>query len=333
MTDNNVDWKFIKTQISRGRCTPIISNKVVNAAVFGYDRMIQEWAQEIGYPLVDSTDLSKVAQYISVTERNPTLAKTSYLDFLKQGLLSLARAEPDANQHYLDRVEDELSSLTFSQLAAERLRYPDFRKEPKNPLTILAKLDIPIYLTSSHHRFMEAALTAVGKTPRTEVYSWRQGMEDIIPPEFGIDLDYEPSVYAPLVFHAHGIDDEPASLVLTEDDHLQFLVNVIRDLPKTEVIPKTVRKALSSHLLILMGYDLHNWELRVVLQGLIRDKPRASVTRSTAVQLIVGHADEIRDTDRYQEYMKMYFDQAQFNIYWGQPRNFMEDLFAEWEKT
>lgn len=327
MPDSKVDWYFITEQIYQKKLTPIISNQLINASLFGDDNLVQAWANKINYPLADGDDLTRVAQFLSVTRQDTTRAKSSYLQFLKQSLLELARAEPGADESFLKQVKSELRGLTFSQLAIGRLGYPDFSEEPYNPLSILARLDIPIYLTTSYHHFMEAALKVVGKIPRTEVYCWRYELEDNIPPEFVTDPDFEPDTQTPLVYHLHGIDDYPDSLVLTEDDYLAFLVNVTQDFG-THVIPNSVRNALSSSLLLLLGYDLHAWDLRVLLQGLIKGKPLRP--RSFAIQLIPSE-DDTKNAAQFQEYLQKYFGQARFDVYWGDPQSFMKTLWGEWE--
>jgi hypothetical protein len=329
MPSSNIDWYFITEEIYQKKFTPIISNQIINNSLFGDHNVVRAWADNLNYPLADNDNLTRVAQFLSVTKQDSTRAKSSYLQFLKQSLLELARGMADANQNFLDQVKGELRGLTFSQLATERLRYPDFNEEKDNPLSILAALDIPVFLTTSYHYFMEAALKAVGKTPHTEVYCWQEGLEKDVPPEFRTDPDFEPDVQIPLVYHLHGIDDYPDSLVLTEDDYLEFLVNVTRDF-NTDAIPSRVRNALSSSLLLLLGYDLHAWDLRVLLQGLIKDKPLRP--RSFAIQLVPSGEDRIKNTARFQEYLQNYFGQVRFDVYWGDPQSFMKTLWEEWEK-
>lgn len=327
MPENDIDWYFITEQIQRKRFTPIVSDKVVSDSLFGDASVLRAWADEINYPLADRDNLTRVAQFLSVTKQDSSRAKHGYLQFLKKSLLKLAEAEPEADQSFLDQVRHEARGLTFSQLAIDRLNSPDFSQEPDNSLSILASLDIPLYLTTSYSRFVEAALKAVGKRPRTEVYCWREGLEENIPSEYGTDPYYEPNVQNPLVYHWLGIDEYPDSLVLTEDDYLAFLVNVTQDFG-TDAIPSSVRNALSSSLLLLLGYDLHAWDLRVLLQGLIKGRPNRP--RSIALQLLPSQ-DGIRNTKQFQEYLRRYFGQIRFDVYWGSPQSFMKALWQEWE--
>lgn len=330
MSNTDIDWSYIVQEIYRTTCAPIISNGVINSSLFGSKNVVQAWAEEIGYPLADGGNVTRVAQFLSVTQQDPARAKSGYLQFLKESLLGWARTEPGANPSFLDQVEREMRRLTFSQLATERLHHPDFKNEPDNPLSILAALDIPVYLTTSHHHFMEAALRATDKTPHTQVYAWREGMEHNIPSEFRTDQGFEPDVKAPLVYHLHGIDDYPDSLVLTEDDHLEFLVYVAKDFKELGGTHDKVRNAISSSLLILLGYDLHAWDLRVLLAGLIKDMPRRP--RSFAIQLKSGQVKGIKDSKQFREYLQKSFGLAQFDVYWGDPQSFMLSLWKESEK-
>jgi hypothetical protein len=329
MSNNTIDWEFITEQISQKKFIPIISNQVIYTSLFGRENIAQTWADRIGYPLADGDNLTRVAQFLSVTQQDLSRAKASYLQFLKRSLFDLARAEPGAQESFLSQVQTELRGLTFSQLALERLRRPDFKTDRNDPLSLLAALDIPVYLTTSPHHFMEAALTSINKTPRTELYCWREGLEDNIPPDYRTDLDFEPTVGSPLVYHLLGLDDYPDSLVLTEDDYLEFLVNVTRDFTKADIIPSSVRTALSNWLLVLLGYDLHAWDLRVLLQGLIKGIPRRR--RSFAIQVIPSEANRIKNIEQFQTYLREYFDQAKFDVYWGNAQEFMQTLWEKWE--
>ena len=129
----------------------------------------QVWADEVNYPLADSSNLTRVAQYYAVESGN--LAKWRYLEFLKKRLLLAERQSTGANQVFLDNVEQQMDRLTFTQLAVEQLRLPR-AVDPAdgNPIGILAGLELPVYITTSHHRLMEEGLNAIGKTARTEVY-------------------------------------------------------------------------------------------------------------------------------------------------------------------
>ena len=88
-----------------------------------------------------------------------------------------------------------------------------------------------------------------------------------------------PSETRPLVYHLCGLDAHPVTgrpvpdyLALSEDDHLEMLVNLSQDRGHdgTDRLPGVVRGALWGAL-VLLGFRLHSWAFRGLYYGLIRD--------------------------------------------------------------
>lgn len=311
----------------------------------------QAWADEIDYPLTDGNNLTRVVQFDAV--ENGDLAKWRYLEFLKRRLLFLERQgagnhqtsqseieqqhadnnreshnnieqkHTGTNQTFLDNVERQLDRMNFTQLAVDQLHRPSF-SEPQNgdSISILARLDLPVYITTSHHRILEAALEAIGKTPHTEVYRWREDLK--IPPEATVDLRYEPTVDIPLVYHLFGVDTCVASLVLTEDDHLDFLVSIMRDFDDATVIPNHLRDAISKSMILLLGYDIHGWDLKIFLKGLIENTHKHP--DSIAIQIDPADGRQILDVARFSAYVQQYFKRVRFDVIWSAPEDFIAAL-------
>jgi hypothetical protein len=328
MPNNDISWSYIADQINRRRCTPVISNQLILGTLFPNAAVAVEWARTGNYPLAD-TSLAMVAQYLSVTYRDAYRAKTEYLQFLKQRFLAAAEQEGVIDRVLLDQVRRE-RALSVSQLVGERLGVPA-PGDLENPLNLLAAFDMPIFLTTSPHLLIETALRNLGKRPRSEVYAWHPALDDVIPPEYHPNPNFQPTVDAPLVYHLHGLDEFPDSLVLTEEDHLDFVSNVIHDFREIGKMPNAVRNAISSTILILLGYNMRSWEMRVILQELIRDQPRRP--RSVAIQLDPLDTPEILDSARFQEYVQMYLaqDKYRFDIYWGDALGFLKQLWNAWQ--
>lgn len=333
MVINNINWNNLIGQIKREQCTLVISNRLIGALIFGDTDLASAWATDEGYPLIIRRNLTSVAQYISAKQGN-TEAKSQYLEFLKQHLLTTYSITHKLAPDFSRQLNRELPGLSFSQLANERLKFPNFKAHPTHPLSRLALLDIPIYLTTSPHCFIEAALTAFGKEPRTEIYPWREDLEwehtllDKVLP----DPNFIPTVPKPLVFHLHGIDAIDRSLVLTEDDYLDFLVRISEDM-RTDVkrVPSSVRIAVSTHRLLLIGYHLQAWDLRVLMRGMLKDKRFRQ--RSFTVQLNSGDPNKISNVAGFRDYLKNYFNPPNFDIYWGTPQEFIEELWKAAEGT
>jgi hypothetical protein len=296
---------------------PIISHVVDhNLVLGGHTSLVEAYADYVQYPMADKQNLPQVTQFKSVTDDTITDAwalKTDYINFIKNRLFDLAEAA-GSSEETLAEVEEAFDDVTFSEFS-ERLGYPRFDNAQADPLLILAEFPLPIYLTTSGHDFVEVALKRAGKEPRTEICRWHKGLESI-PSIFA--TDYQPSKEAPLVYHLHGFDAYPESLVLTENDYLEFLVAISQELGRgTDPIPKRVRQAMADSSLILLGYSLQSWEFRVLFWGLI--KPRPLQHTSVSIQLMPS------DVERkfLQEYLRR---EAKFEVYWGDIQEYMQEL-------
>jgi SIR2-like domain len=277
---------------------------------------VAKYAEHIGYPLADKENLPQMAQYMSVVGKNMTdaqMVKEDYLNFIKSRLYHIAQAE-GAAEEMLAEIEAEFDDLNFSEFAT-RLGYPKFEAEASHPLLVLADLPLPIYLTTSYHTFIEAALRRAGKKEvRTEVCRWHQGLESI--PSV-LDESYQPSKEAPLVYHLHGIDNRPDSLVLTEDDYMQFSVAISQDTGReTNPIPRRIRQALAESSLLMLGYNLRNWDFRGLFWGLIKSRPMSHL--SVSLQLV--------DNEEERNYLQKYLNQAKFEVYWGSIEQYAREL-------
>ncbi len=328
--EEEIKWRTIVRRINEGECTPIISYRVGQRHFSDNEVVVRAWADELGYPLVNRHNLAGVAQYASHVGCDPLSAKEEYLDFLKQHLLNRARAEPESDQEVtldiLVELEAELPDLSYSEVAA-RLGYPHYEHKRDNPLCLLAELPLPIYLTTSFASSLEEALRAAGKAPRPDLCCWHQTTEPEARSVFEQDPDYRPSVKEPLVFHLHGLDTDPASLVLSENDYLDFLVRVSRD---PEAIPRRVTRALADSSLLLIGYRLEDWDFRVLFRGLIGSRRRSRQTLSLSIQLDPDPRGVVNQ-DEARRFLECYFGSDRFDIFWGSAQEFMQELWARWE--
>lgn len=130
----------------------------------------------------------------------------------------------------------------------------------KRPSTIhgaLAALPFRLIVTSGLDPLMETALREAGKAPAVERYHYRGRNKDLLP---------EPTVDAPVLFHLYGRVQEPASVVLSEMQLLDFLARLIaRDPP----LPNDLNAALThGRLFLFLGFGLREWYLRILFHVL-----------------------------------------------------------------
>ena len=133
------------------------------------------------------------------------------------------------------------------------------------------------------------------------------------------DGRYEPSKQEPLVYHLHGLDRYQDSMVLTEDDHLTFLVACAQNLGKnTDPVHSRLRQALSDSSLLLLGYELQGWDFRSLFWGLIVQRTR-SLTSVVSIQL------EPSEVER--KYLEKYLAGYDFKVAWAGFQEYVIDLF------
>lgn len=310
-------WEqVIIDRIKIGKVVPLISNEVGNNLVLGGHRaLIEAYATYINYPLPSKQLLSRMAQFVGVTGEvvsDPRVVKEDYINFVKNRLFDIAEHE-GVPADVLAELEEQFDNVNFSEFA-DVLGYPRLNNGQIDPLLVLAEFPLPIYLTTSYHNFIEVALRRAGKEPRTEICRWHKGLEGI--PSV-LDGSYQPNKHEPLVYHLHGFDTYPDSIVLTDDDYMDFLVAITQNIGReSDPIPRRIRQAMADSSLVLLGYNLQNWDFKVIFWGLI--KPRPLQQTSVSIQLA---PDEVERT-----FLQNYLDEFEFKIYWGDVHQYTQEL-------
>lgn len=330
-TRATVDWRTIIRRIKTDKFTPIISDRVFFP---GDNQVIPTWAKEMDfpYPVNNAVTMAQLAQYLCINSRDHLTAKEDFLEFAKQYTLDQVTKDRSLEPgDFLDTLTDELPDITYSQLAA-RLAFPTFENEMANPLRILAELPLSIYITTSYYDFLETALKAAGKKPVTEICYWQDDLADDVPSIFASDPDFQPTSMRPLVYHLNGLDAYPSSLVISEDDYLDFLVKVSEDL---EAVPRRVSQAFADSTLLLLGYQLDDWNFKTLFRGLINTRRASRRLLSLSIQMVPTPSEEAKKDaqTRVQDYLGRYFDKVNFDVYWGTPQEFTQELWAQWQGT
>lgn len=281
------DWRILLRRIKDGKCTPFLGAGV-NAGVLplGAD-IARTWAEQYHYPLDDSWDLARVSQFMAVRYRDKI--------FPKEEVVKALDGTPP----------------------------PDF-SAPTVPHGVLADLPLPVYMTTNYDDFMAAALRSRNKSPQTEVCRWNSLLrqETSI---FDSPGGFRPTPANPLVYHLHGHKDRIESIVLTEDDYLDFLVNISRD---TRLLPARIQEALTGASLLFVGYRLADWNFRVIFRGLVTQMESSLRRINVAVQLPPSTDDAERAA---QTYLTEYFDDINVRVYWGTAEEFIAELRSRWE--
>jgi hypothetical protein len=131
-------------------------------------------------------------------------------------------------------------------------------KRPSPMLRALAELSFPLVITTNYDQLFESALRAADKDPRVAVYRPKpEAMEDY----------RNPTAESPIVFKIHGDIQHPESIVITDEDYIQFVLRM-SDKEPYDPIPLMLRFHLTEWITLFVGYSLLDYNLRLLFKTL-----------------------------------------------------------------
>jgi hypothetical protein len=204
------------------------------------------------------------SQYTYAQEERPplggALAKTLALD------CDFAGNCPDERSDNLQRVALCYEKVLGRKELVDRIRQEvEGRSKPSAALRALAELQFPLVITTNYDTLFERALRRdeVGKDPFVGVYS---------PDRYQRTPDYaggdEPTAERPFVFKAHGDIGAPASIVVTDEDYITFVLRMNTEGPGFHPIPDTFLYKLNKWPTLFVGYRLLDFNLRLLFRTL-----------------------------------------------------------------
>jgi hypothetical protein len=201
---------------------------------------------------------------------------------------------------------------------------PDFGNQVE-PHALLSHLPLPVYLTTNYDGFLADALHREGKNPRSAICPWYVGA-DVDEPS-GL-AQPPPNSREPAVYHLYGSVDEPRSMVVTEEDHLEFLLSLARDRAAgRQIIPTHLRPALTTRPLLFLGYDVQDWTFRFLFHALLRTVAAIEPRRRAVLQLDPpGPTGDARRRLEIQRYLTNYFQRWNIAVFWGSVDEFCGTL-------
>jgi SIR2-like domain len=131
-------------------------------------------------------------------------------------------------------------------------------KRPSPMLSALAQLGFPLVITTNYDQLFENALLIAGKRPRVEIYT----------PQLEATTDHrDPTVESPILFKIHGDIERPETIVITDEDYIQFVLRMSSKDPY-DPIPLTLKYYLTGWTTLFVGYSLLDYNLRVLFKTL-----------------------------------------------------------------
>ncbi len=291
-------WRRTVYLINRGQCTPFIGAGVSADHVPLAADLAEVLAREYAFPFDEPRDLARVAQYAAIREGSRMYVKKRLADDMIAGIPRPAFDNPD------------------------------------DPHALLADLQLPVYVTTNYDDLIYEALESRGRTPQRAICPWytsdaKEAAEAAS--LFRKSAGYDPDPARPIVYHLHGHASVPESLVLTEDDYIEFLVRVSAN---PDLLPAVIKESLRSRMLLFIGYSLADWTFRVIFRGMLSARPSFTSYPHVSVQLppLPDAGDEDRSA-RIQEYLDRYFEMQSISICWRTAREFTAELRRRWEAS
>ncbi|HMN31098.1 MAG TPA: SIR2 family protein, partial [Caldilineaceae bacterium] len=315
-------WNTLPDNTANGECTPFWGPGAPPGLLPSPAEIAQALAQDNHYPFLDTDDLPRVAQFLGTSDMRRLLREVQRVSI--QGFLRRHGLKADA-QSSRQRLTEVIAAADWA--ATSRVLFENEVHQQ------LADLQLPLYITTNFDNLMALALEArLGHPVRRLVVDWRQPpRQEVSHPHF--DLDEPATADAPVVLHLFGSlgpDKELLSVVLTEDDHLDYLARIARDYEY--LLPTSVNSALASTTLLFLGYRLDDLALKVILRGLLTnlDLQRWGMLH-VAVQVEAETAEDARQNEVIR-YFERYFSRSKIDVYWGSTQQFVADLAARWQE-
>jgi hypothetical protein len=311
-------WNTLLENIEDGWCTPFLGPGVTAGLRPSPVEVARQLAAEYNYPFPATQSLPRVAQFVGTMDNRRL--RQDILRTLSEGFKRRMGLKPDRGDRRRGLAEI-IEGADWSVRSLEMIESEIHHQ--------LATLGLPLYLTTNFDNFMTLALRAQGREPRRETVAWREGAsQDASRPHH--DLVPPPSAAEPVVMHLFGTGDDPLSMVLTEDDYLDYLARISRD--HEYLLPTSVNEALASTTLLFLGYRLEDLDLKVIMRGLLAnlDLERWGMLH-VAVQIESSVVEE-KMVEEVTRYFQKYFAHSKIDVYWGNAQQFVDDLHARWQE-
>jgi len=308
-----VNFDSIADEIEARKFTPIVGWGLAEGIYGSKIELSERLAVEKRVPFEahHQGELALVSQYLQLTARSDANA----LNALKE------RMRLDVLVRVKGRVPDDLSNFTLSAVlnAAGKLQ----RADENDPYRIVARLPATVFINASPDSLLIEALTEAGKTPTIRTPHWKFTQANTEPEKLN------PTETNPLVLHVFGHFADPDSLVLGEDDYLDYLMGVAQN---QALISNVVKEAVANRALMFLGFSLMDWSFRVLFRIIMNlmagARNRQSRKPNVAVQ-VEPDGSLFSGTEEAKYYLQKFYGPSNIEVFWGTSEDFLAALWPK----
>lgn len=328
-------WESLLGSIADSRCTPILGPGLTDPIVGSRRDIARRLAEAHKYPMArhQGEDLPQVAQFLAIDNDPNTAPRLVYGHLCAELIARYARHLP------ADIVSMPLGQLSFERLAilyddlllrAWKRRLVD---EPCEPHRVLARMPFPLYVLTNPERLLYAAIAdqppdVPPRDAQVEICRWNAELA-FAPSLLEGSTDYSLDPVKPIIYHLFGSLHDRNSLVITEDDYFDFLIGITAN---KDLIPKPIRRSLAASSLLFLGFQIDDWDFRVLFRSLAAQEGRSRRASYTHVAVQIDPEEgRVRDPEQARKYLNDYFhNAADVSIYWGTVEDFVKELDRQW---
>ncbi|WP_011298173.1 CHAT domain-containing protein [Cupriavidus necator] len=318
--DGGDAWRAVIENIRHGETTPILG-PAMSETVFGSRlQLAQMWAEAYHFPMAphERDELPQVAQYLAVSQQG-VFPRRLFYKFAYQHIVQLYRdlLPPELLALKNEDIIAQLSDVVSAVGRAQRDR------EPQSPYRTMARLKLPVYLSTDPSDLLPDALRENGADPSVRLCRWNRQAEACDDALAEGRKRAAPTAQAPMVLKLFGDLREPGSLVLTEDQYFDYLTSVSVN---RNAIPLAVRARLNDSALLFVGFDVQSWEFRILFRSIL-NLEGADLRQEYQHLSAQLDPNSIVDPVSARRYLERYFqDKARLKLYWGDVGMFTAEL-------
>lgn len=309
-------WSALAASHKTGNLTPVLGPGMSDELLGSRETIAESWTVQWQLPVLthNREDLAKVAQYLRVQHHSSSAVANQLEVYLQEEIaerIKNAAGDPADPFHGLDPQAKPGESTMKAGLR-------QLQDDPGNAYRVLATIPAPLFITTNWTGLLEQALKHNGKKPTTMFFPWTDRRRWPV-----TKLVAEPTKERPLVYHLFGRAEDPLSLVLAEEDYLEWLTAWVA---KKGLVPDIVRYSLVDQDLLFLGYHLEDWEFRTVFEG-IKSIPSSSnlLAEHIHVGVQVNPGGHDVEPEAAQDYLESYFKSANVGVYWADTRAFLDE--------
>jgi hypothetical protein len=290
ITEN--DWDLIIERIYNKQCVPFLGAAVnVSSEKHRYKGLLI--GNKVALRLVEKllkrqTPVDTWEELAEVTVKDQQLAwpNGAYKELMRVELQNLARVAL--------QIATSIDVPHLVGLVRGILPDAPAQVEPSPLLQTLAVLPFRLIVTTNYDRLMERALD--GKAPYVIVQpikGFSAKEQKRRQKELADHLaSYKDRLDGPIVYKIHGtfaevVDPvtgllkENSSIIITEEDYIEFLTVVGKE---NGSIPNLITQLMVDSTLLFLGYSLEDWDIRTLYKGLIERLDPNVKRKSFAIQ-------------------------------------------------